>query len=374
VGCSESRHLAGPCTKLLACATSPCVWHAAPPPPLRTPQTGLCCPVPTARRTAWRPGLTVSAPLGQLQGRVRSALAGGPGGGPRAASCNQGILPSLRACRCRGCSHSPAASLQVGDLHPTAPPAGPARCNPATNKCPHSAVLLTSSPTSARYRRAQPDPVYQPIVYRAAMPPRTARANSAWAACALLAGRATMASRMLTRPTSIAAASAVAACPAAGVSAPASQGWPACPDPLAWRPAHPYPPTQYEGNACQMGSDCRSGECIERRCAEAKYCAGRFLYDAPVVGDIQMRTYGGFEADLVHNHKAIKCGQCVCQDCPVRVWLGTRDQCTCSPILVLPPALVVPCTPVEPAPGLSFAVTWPPQTSLLFRSTPSTSR
>jgi hypothetical protein len=69
------------------------------------------------------------------------------------------------------------------------------------------------------------------------------------------------------------------------------------------------------------------------RCAEAKYCAGRFLYDALGV-DTQLRMFRGKAAPLGHQ-EAIKCGQCVCQDCPVRVWLGARDQGSCSPILVL---------------------------------------
>jgi hypothetical protein len=72
---------------------------------------------------------------------------------------------------------------------------------------------------------------------------------------------------------------------------------------------------------------------MEGHCAEAKYCAHRLLYDAPGA-DIQLRMFGGKLAPLGHQ-KAIKCGQCVCQDCPVRMWLDARNLGAGSPILVL---------------------------------------
>ena len=70
------------------------------------------------------------------------------------------------------------------------------------------------------------------------------------------------------------------------------------------------------GKTCQINSDCLSGACEAGRCAEAKYCASRFLYDNLGV-NIQLRTFDDKEA-LLGDQKAIKCGQCVCQDCPVR--------------------------------------------------------
>ena len=90
--------------------------------------------------------------------------------------------------------------------------------------------------------------------------------------------------------------------------------------------------TQTVGKACQLGADCQSGACADGRCAEAKYCASRFLYDALGV-TIQLRTYNVFEADLVHNQKAIKCGQCVCQDCPVS---ARPPAACCQPSLRMP--------------------------------------
>jgi hypothetical protein len=66
---------------------------------------------------------------------------------------------------------------------------------------------------------------------------------------------------------------------------------------------------------------------MEGRCAEAKYCASRFLYDALGV-NIQLRTYGGLEED--HHQKAIKCGQCVCEDCPVSARPGRLPEARSS--------------------------------------------
>ena len=67
-----------------------------------------------------------------------------------------------------------------------------------------------------------------------------------------------------------------------------------------------------------MDRDCQSGLCADGRCGEAKFCASRFLYDALGV-NIQLRTYDGFAATLHHTPDPIKCGQCVCEDCPVIV-------------------------------------------------------
>ena len=76
------------------------------------------------------------------------------------------------------------------------------------------------------------------------------------------------------------------------------------------------------GKACQLDIDCQSGACADGRCAEVKYCASRFLYDALGV-NLQLRTYDGLETPLGH-HEAIKCGQCICQDCPVSVRLASH--------------------------------------------------
>jgi hypothetical protein len=67
---------------------------------------------------------------------------------------------------------------------------------------------------------------------------------------------------------------------------------------------------------CQLNSDCQSGACEDGRCGEAKYCASRFFYDQ-FGTDIQLRTFGGEKATLGHHQQPIKCGQCVCKDCPV---------------------------------------------------------
>ena len=65
-----------------------------------------------------------------------------------------------------------------------------------------------------------------------------------------------------------------------------------------------------------MGGDCQSGLCADGRCGEAKLCASRFLYDALGV-NIQLRTFSGKLAVPSHQLEPIKCGQCVCKDCPV---------------------------------------------------------
>ena len=80
-------------------------------------------------------------------------------------------------------------------------------------------------PSLIRYFGLDPSPlgklvcVCVPAGRRSASPTRTARATSAWDACAPLAPRATTASRTPTSRTLTAEASAAAACPAAGVSA-----------------------------------------------------------------------------------------------------------------------------------------------------------
>ena len=76
-------------------------------------------------------------------------------------------------------------------------------------------------------------------------------------------------------------------------------------------PPHTHPHTHTTGKTCQINSDCQSDSCQAGRCAEAKYCASRFLYDNLGV-NIQQRTYDGHLLQ-----EPIKCGQCVCQDCPV---------------------------------------------------------
>jgi hypothetical protein len=70
------------------------------------------------------------------------------------------------------------------------------------------------------------------------------------------------------------------------------------------------------GKTCTLNSDCQSGACEDGRCAEAKYCASRFLYDTLGV-NIQLKTFEGKVADLHEHQQPIKCGQCVCKDCPV---------------------------------------------------------
>ena len=83
------------------------------------------------------------------------------------------------------------------------------------------------------------------------------------------------------------------------------------------QPAEPsFPSPAAADKLCELNDDCQSGACEDGRCAEAKYCASRFLYDNLGV-NIQLRTYDDKEA-LLGDQKAIKCGQCVCQDCPVR--------------------------------------------------------
>ena len=67
---------------------------------------------------------------------------------------------------------------------------------------------------------------------------------------------------------------------------------------------------------CKINSDCQSGACEDGRCAEAKYCASRFFYDE-FGTDIQLRTFDGKAAALGHHQEPIKCGQCICKDCPV---------------------------------------------------------
>jgi hypothetical protein len=67
-----------------------------------------------------------------------------------------------------------------------------------------------------------------------------------------------------------------------------------------------------------MDRDCQSGACANGRCSEAKFCATRYLYDNLGV-TIQLRTYDGVAATLGHQQEPIKCGQCVCQECPVRI-------------------------------------------------------
>jgi hypothetical protein len=81
--------------------------------------------------------------------------------------------------------------------------------------------------------------------------------------------------------------------------------------PCGCAPAEPDSSPAAAGKTCQVNSDCKSGSCVDERCAEAKYCASRFLYDN-LGANIQQRTFDG------HLHQdPIKCGQCVCQDCPV---------------------------------------------------------
>ena len=80
-----------------------------------------------------------------------------------------------------------------------------------------------------------------------------------------------------------------------------------------------------------MGSDCQSGLCADGRCDEAKRCASRFLYDALGV-NIQLRTFNGDKAPLGQHQQSIKCGQCVCKDCPVSERLR-RIPADCLPAL-----------------------------------------
>ena len=96
---------------------------APPPPPSLPPQTAHCCPAPTARRTAWRPGPTVSAPPRHLQGDLRCALAGGawvlqgagpPPGARAAAALAHTALPPRPCCRWRTCIPLPSLRARQG--------------------------------------------------------------------------------------------------------------------------------------------------------------------------------------------------------------------------------------------------------------------
>ena len=107
-----------------------------------------------------------------------------------------------------------------------------------------------------------------------------------------------------------------------------------------------------------MDRDCQSGACADGRCAEAKFCATRYLYDALGV-DIMLRTYEGNAATLGHHQEPIKCGQCVCEDCPVSAGPGT-----CCPrrlphralsTRAYPTGLAVPSPPLTPPPPLCCA-------------------
>ena len=112
------------------------------------------------------------------------------------------------------------------------------------------------------------------------------------------------------------------------------------------QPAEPsFPSPAAADKLCELNDDCQSGACEDGRCAEAKYCASRFLYDNLGV-NIQLRTFDDKEA-LLGDQKAIKCGQCVCQDCPVRMRLGAPA----SKIVVCPPARP-PAACCQPSLGL----------------------
>ena len=80
------------------------------------------------------------------------------------------------------------------------------------------------------------------------------------------------------------------------------------------------------GKTCTLNSDCQSGTCEDGRCGEAKFCATRYLYDNLGV-DIQLRTFDGKVATLGPHQEPIKCGQCVCRDCPVSARPGRRPHC-----------------------------------------------
>lgn len=67
------------------------------------------------------------------------------------------------------------------------------------------------------------------------------------------------------------------------------------------------------GQKCSVDSDCASNSCVESRCAEANYCAGR-IFSELYGGDLQLRTFGGKKAEI--SQKPIVCGQCVCKTCP----------------------------------------------------------
>ena len=70
------------------------------------------------------------------------------------------------------------------------------------------------------------------------------------------------------------------------------------------------------GKTCTLNSDCQSSACEAGRCAEAKHCATRFLYDNLGV-NAELRRFDGKVGDLHQHQQPIKCGQCVCQNCPV---------------------------------------------------------
>ena len=123
----------------------------------------------------------------------------------------------------------PRPCWQVAAPHPTAPPAGPARCARAPENRPPPSPLYRSSPSPTRYTRVELASVLPPAGRRAARSTRTARATSAWAAFAPLVPHATTASRTPARLTSTAVALTAAACPAAGVSAPGFLCPPWCP-------------------------------------------------------------------------------------------------------------------------------------------------
>ena len=185
----------------------------------------------------------------------------------------------------------------------------------------------TTLDTPQRLRLQQSlKPAINPICCRAAFATLTARATDAATSGALSGPHAAMGSRTAPSRMSTAGASAPAACAVAGVSHwggyprreghPLGSGLPWC---RAQRtPAEPPSPALQTRRAQSTPTAHRGVQsCVEKRCAEAKYCASRLFYDE-FGTDLQLRTFGGKPAALGHGQQPIKCGQCVCKDCPVR--------------------------------------------------------
>ena len=163
----------------------------------------------------------------------------------------------------------------------------------------------------------------------------------AWPGGALSGPRALIPSRTAWRRTSIVEAYRQDASAAATVSRPVQSsraaasrqgGLSACR--AGWAvgaaraPSRPLP--MRSGQKCRSPSDCQSESCIDGTCGEAKQCASRFFTD----------TFGGTvglaKSSFVKSPQAanlIKCGQCLCEPCPVsNLLLGCGGPSFCRAI------------------------------------------
>ena len=84
------------------------------------------------------------------------------------------------------------------------------------------------------------------------------------------------------------------------------------------------------GQKCRSPSDCQSGSCIDGTCGEAKQCASRYFTE----------TFGGTlgltKSSFIKSPQAanlIKCGQCLCEPCPVsNLLLGSGGCSSCCAV------------------------------------------